>query len=555
MTTRAAIYARRSKEQDDAEDETKSVNRQVENARVFATAKGWTVLEPHIYIDDGISGSSAPARLKDKARMLLAITSAAPPPFEVLICQDPDRFSRRDGDEAFAELKMIAKAGVQVWFYSDGSRFQYGDFASNTLSFLKSEFAAQYRRGVSQKTYEAHRLMAQLGHVTGGRVFGYTNIEVEKHVERVINADEAAVIVWIFDLRAAGFGYTRIAKTLNAARACCPRPQQDRPAGWSPSTVREVLHRDMYRGIITWNKTKKRDASGDVHPSPKSEEHWVRTYREDLRIVTDEQWEAAHALIRKARSVVNTPTGPRTFARRDYDSNYLLTGFVRCDTCGGSMAVVSRRRGGERVYFYGCLANWKRGATICPNDLVLPMHRVNDAVLQALAGDVLRPAVVSAIIEGVLEQLLPKNIDAQVDGFRRQLRSLDARIQQLTDSLELGGKGLPSVIARLSERQQEREALLVEMTAAETLHQIHIDRDAIEATVQQSVSEWRTLLNGSVADARQMLREVLEAPLRFTPEGQTYRFSGPVATGRLIAGAVVPTRVASPSGFEPESWP
>lgn len=63
----AAIYARRSKEQDDAEDEAKSVNRQVENARVFATAKGWTVLEEHIYIDDGISGGSSLAKLEDKA--------------------------------------------------------------------------------------------------------------------------------------------------------------------------------------------------------------------------------------------------------------------------------------------------------------------------------------------------------------------------------------------------------------------------------------------------------------------------------------------------------
>jgi DNA invertase Pin-like site-specific DNA recombinase len=44
---RPAIYARRSKEQDDAEDETKSVNRQVENARTFAIAKGWAAIEHH----------------------------------------------------------------------------------------------------------------------------------------------------------------------------------------------------------------------------------------------------------------------------------------------------------------------------------------------------------------------------------------------------------------------------------------------------------------------------------------------------------------------------
>ena|SRR5947208_630666 len=104
------------------------------------------------------------------------------------------------------------------------------------------------------------------------------------------------------------------------------------------------------------------------------------------------------------------------------------------------------------------------------------------------------------------------------------------------------------------------------MGSAETLHQIHVDRAAIEANVQKAVTDWRGLLSGSVRDARQMLREVLEAPLRFTPGGKTYRFAGPVATGRLIAGAVLstnvasprdvadsrqPTNVASPAGFEP----
>ena len=92
--------------------------------------------------------------------MLSAITTGEPP-FDVLVTQVGDRLSRRDGDEAFAALKTIARAGVEVWFYSDGTRFQFGDFASNTLSFLKGEFAAEYRRAVSQKTYEAHRRMAR----------------------------------------------------------------------------------------------------------------------------------------------------------------------------------------------------------------------------------------------------------------------------------------------------------------------------------------------------------------------------------------------------------
>jgi len=81
----------------------------------------------------------------------------------------------------------------------------------------------------------------------------YDNIEVEKHVERVVNEDHAQVIRRIFDLCATGAGYSRIAKTLNAERAVAPRPQQGRPAGWAPSTVRDVLHRELYRGIVVWD--------------------------------------------------------------------------------------------------------------------------------------------------------------------------------------------------------------------------------------------------------------------------------------------------------------
>ena len=69
--------------------------------------------------------------------------------------------------------------------------------------------------------------------------------------------------------------------------------------------------------------------------------------------------------------------------------------------------------------------------------------------------------------------------------------------------------------------------------------------------MQKTVADWCGLLSGSVADARQMLREVLEAPLRFTPDGKTYHFTAPVATGELIAGVVLPTKGTSPKGLAP----
>ena len=53
----AAIYARKSTEQTGVVDQEKSVARQIDHATAYATSKGWTVAQDHIYVDDGISGA------------------------------------------------------------------------------------------------------------------------------------------------------------------------------------------------------------------------------------------------------------------------------------------------------------------------------------------------------------------------------------------------------------------------------------------------------------------------------------------------------------------
>ncbi len=53
-----AIYARASHPNDnDTVEEARSPTRQIEHARAYAESKGWTVLEEHIYVDDGVSGA------------------------------------------------------------------------------------------------------------------------------------------------------------------------------------------------------------------------------------------------------------------------------------------------------------------------------------------------------------------------------------------------------------------------------------------------------------------------------------------------------------------
>ena len=203
----AAIYARKSTAQDKADADATSVARQVENARAFAKSKGYTIAEAHVYADDAVSGAET-RKLVSRQRLLAAL-DAQPPSFRVLIMRDASRFSRRDGDEAFGELKRLAQRGVDIWFYQDGTRFTFGTFGDNVVGFVRAEMNAEYRRQIAKVTKEAMVRKAGAGHVTGGRTFGYDNVCSvcgrvipagsvrccpEGHTDRRINEAHAAVI-------------------------------------------------------------------------------------------------------------------------------------------------------------------------------------------------------------------------------------------------------------------------------------------------------------------------------------------------------------------------
>ena len=110
---RAAIYARKSTDQSGVSDNQKSVARQIDSARAFITAKGWSIDDAHVHSDDAKSGADV-GRLRDRGRLMAAVDGG--PPLQALVMRDASRFSRRDGDESFGELKRLAQAGVEIWF-------------------------------------------------------------------------------------------------------------------------------------------------------------------------------------------------------------------------------------------------------------------------------------------------------------------------------------------------------------------------------------------------------------------------------------------------------
>ncbi len=295
----AAVYARKSHDQNGVSDEEKSVRRQEEHARAYAAANGWTVDDGYVYGDDGISGAEFERR-PGLMRLLTEVGQKPRPPFDVLILSEKARLGRESIETGYL-LKKILRAGVRVFSYLDQREITIESALDKVVESVLSAADELEREKASQRTHDALVRKARAGHVPGGRVFGYANVPVtgpdgkRQHVARQVNEVEAAVVRLIFELCAGGMGFRKIAYRLNADSAVCPVPRPGRPRAWSSTTVRDILHRRLYRGEVTWNKTAKRDAWGQKAPHARPAAEWIVVTKPELQIVSDDLWAAAHA--------------------------------------------------------------------------------------------------------------------------------------------------------------------------------------------------------------------------------------------------------------------
>ena len=113
----AALYCRKSTEQNGVSDDQKSLARQIEHARAYAMRKGRTVADYHVYVDDGISG----AEFSNRPGFLRLMNALKPTAlFQVLVMSEESRLGRESIEVSYA-LKQLVQAGVRVFLLPRGS--------------------------------------------------------------------------------------------------------------------------------------------------------------------------------------------------------------------------------------------------------------------------------------------------------------------------------------------------------------------------------------------------------------------------------------------------
>jgi site-specific DNA recombinase len=533
-----AIYGRKSTDDSDRNEEARSTTRQVARATEYAQVRGWTV--GATFLDDGVSGATY-AKLEGRTRLLGAAEAGA---FQILVVSEQSRLGR-DMIEVAYTIKRIAECGVRIFSYLDDA--EIGVEGEQALLTMLRGYKDQGQRGdTSKRVYDAALRRVRAGQVAGAKVFGYDNVAItgvdgkRSHVERQVNASQAATVVRIFELYVGGLGSKKIAVMLNRDGVLSPRPR-----GWSQTTVRGILRNPIYRGEVVWGRIKSIVRRGKDHNQLRPEGQWIRQEQPALRIIDDALWGQVQARReRNRRNIPRTKTG-RLLGRstwHDGFSEYLVTGFGRCTRCGGSIRISHRVHGPKNnrhpVRLYACAIHDDLGAAKCANAVVLPHAVLDQAVLDAIV-KVLHPAVLEAAVDRAFGQLQADRTTAL--GRRAQLEresvASQQRIDRLIDALADGTLPREAIRERLEAETARRMAVVAELGA---LDAEPIDAEALKRVLGAKVANVRELLANDVQQRRAVLRALLAAPMDcegfHEGDRRGYRFKGSLTIDRLIEG-------------------
>ena len=569
---KAAIYARKSTDDNDRNKDNKSVTRQIERALAYAEARGWTVDEDHVFVDDGISGADFTTR-KGLLQMLTRLKE-----FDYVIMSELSRLGREQSQTSKVLADIYAN-GVRVFFYLTDEELNYESavdkFLVNAIAFA----AEMEREKASQRSRDALERKARKGYNTGGVVYGYDNVpiyatsargeQVKNHTEYRINEEQADVIRRIFTMYADGHGLTTIAKTLNGDPryadksrkyfdGMTPASPRKGTGSWAPSSLRAILHNPRYEGKIPFGRHRKVYQQGKKKRIRQDEYELIDA--PELRIVPADLVKAVRERQDAVAKTYIRDNNGNLWGRPGMgrESRYLLTGLGRCACCGSNIAAFGGKVGspGNRKtrHYYGCSYHHNRGLTVCENNHRERLEALDAAVLDVIERQVLTPEAVTYTVEKafeIIEQRLKEDPDRpkRIEGELAKLRKELARFMNLIAD----GKAPDSVLEQISDRENRIKALEAELQQLQSEAPSELDMRRIRKGLRERISRFRDLIRTDIPVARQALRKLLAEPLVFSPvvvDGRkTLKFEGKTSAGVLIDSGDI--EVASPRGFEP----
>ncbi len=410
-TIRCAIYARFSS---DLQRPT-SIEDQVRRCREFAAHQGWSIVEEFVRFDEAKSAATLAGR--DALAALMKSAKGRPTPFDCLLVDDTSRLARYLPDVLSMNDKLRYWG---IFIYAVAQRLDCREKTSRPLLTLHGMMDEQFLVSLAEKVHRGQEGRALKGMQPGGKCFGYRNVPIEdptrsgkygraavSGVKLDLDEEQAEIVRRVFDMYSIGHSLTTIAKKLNEEGVVAPQPPRTRLIrAWCPSSIREMLRNERYRGVFVWNRTRKErnPETGRKISRPRPESEWMRVEVPDWRIVSEELWEwgGAEADYFREQAIRFLHDCWRPDPEPNAASAICSAAFFSCGVCGSNMVIVSGN--GRRGYVkYGCPSHRYRG--VCANSVMIRQNRLEDQLLAGLTDRVLRPEMLEYTLQRFSEEL------------------------------------------------------------------------------------------------------------------------------------------------------
>jgi site-specific DNA recombinase len=492
--SRCAIYARFSS---DRQSQT-SADDQVADCRARAEREGWEVVQ--VYADLAISGAN-----NRRPGMTAMLADAAAGSFDIVLAEALDRIARNQADIATIYQRLVF-ADVRIETLSEGH--------VNELHIgLKGTMGALFLKDLGEKIRRGQRGSVSRGRIPGGLCYGYDVVrelndkgELEAGRRR-INPDQAEVVVRILTEYVAGRSPKLIAHGLNLDGIVAARGGEWRANAIVGNKARMIgiLHNPIYVGRFAYNRvrmlTDPESRNRVSRPNAASDLQFAEL--PELRIVTDELWEAAQEA-REQRG-----NGKLVHRRRP---KHLLSGLVRCGLCDGSYTVISDNR-------MGCARH--REAGTCSNARRIERTELQRRVISGLEDQLLSPEAVSLLVREyhvAREKQVREGAKTRL-ALERRLRTAEAAIARLVAAIADGAADFSDIKAALAEKTAERDAARASLGEEDAVPVIALHPRIAEAYrarirgLSESIGRGEAAGDPVVAQIRELIQVVYVKPL------------------------------------------
>ena len=282
---------------------------------------------------------------------------------------------------------------------------------------------------------EGRKQKAREGKWNGGVApFGY-RLYKDKGI-LAVDPGESEIVKVIFDLFAhTNMGGDSIAGYLNS-HGYVKNCSRDFEFGYfSRKLILKILDNPVYIGKIAYGRTtteKVKGKRGDYHRMS-TEEYLLAEGQHDA-IIDEVTWDA----VRTKR----TETGIKWVKTHSLDHEHILSGLVKCPTCGTGMIGMFNRyqkKNGEYrdIFYYGC--NHRKlteNGCKCDNTRPIRQDKLNEEVEKLVLDMVHDKGFCELVKSKMYDKLDMSNLERERDNLKEQLRQVEGSKRNLIEQMD-----------------------------------------------------------------------------------------------------------------------